>query len=63
MRDSFRVGRVVWWAPWGLTRPWRPDVMRGGDPVLGPSILAQLPGLGALIVFYGRRPQPDQTAD
>lgn len=56
MRDTWHVGRrFMWWAPWGVTRPWLPRVFPGGDECGNPSVAVVLPFLGCVTVFYGRR--------
>ena len=47
-------GRVMWWAPWGLTEPFTPRVWRGGDEFENPSACVTVPLLGAFILFYSR---------
>jgi hypothetical protein len=52
---SIRLGRLMYWPPWAVTRPWLPRAELAGDEHCNPSILAVPPLLGAVIVFYGRR--------
>jgi hypothetical protein len=54
-RHSIRVGRVMYWPPWTVSRPWRPSIELTGDEHCNPSLLTVIPLLGAVIVFYGRR--------
>lgn len=54
-RHSVRVGRLMYWPPWTVSRPWRPHIELTGDEHCNPSLLTVIPLLGAVIVFYGRR--------
>lgn len=44
--------RFMYWAPWGVTRPWLPRIFRGGDEWHNASIAIVLPFLGCFIFFY-----------
>jgi len=46
--------RLMYWPPWGVTRPWLPRVACGGDEYGNPSVFINGPLTGALIVFYSR---------
>jgi hypothetical protein len=53
-RGQVSIGRrIMWWAPWGLTRWWLPKIWQGGNEWCVPSICFTVPPLGCLIVFYG----------
>jgi hypothetical protein len=46
-RSQVNIGRrFMWWAPWGVTRPWGLSVFRGGDEWCNDSVAVKLPLLG-----------------
>jgi hypothetical protein len=47
--------RLMWWAPWKVTRPWLPRFSwHGSDEFCNDSVSLILPFAGALIVFWRR---------
>jgi sterol desaturase/sphingolipid hydroxylase (fatty acid hydroxylase superfamily) len=52
-RGQVNIGRrFMWWAPWGVTRPWLPRVFRGSNEWCSRSVAVVLPFLGAFIWFW-----------
>jgi hypothetical protein len=53
--DGIYFRRWMWWAPWGITDPWRPRLLRGGDEWCNDSVAAGLPFTGLLAISWRRR--------
>lgn len=51
-RDQVIIGRFMWWAPWGVTRPWLPHGWIGTDEWCNPAVSVVVPFLGAFHVFW-----------
>jgi hypothetical protein len=58
-RNQVIIGRVMWWPPWRVSRPWWFKLWRGGDEWCNDSVALAMPLLGALIVFW--RPGPKRA--
>lgn len=53
MRGQVSLGRrLMWWAPWAASKPWRLWVWHGTDEWCNPSACLDVPFLGTLIVFW-----------
>lgn len=48
-----RVRRFMYWAPWGVTEPWKPRGWKGCDEHHNTAVSVVLPFLGAFHWFYG----------
>lgn len=50
-RSGIYRPRWQWWAPWGVTDPWKPRVFEGGDEWCNVPLCLVAPPLGCLVAY------------